>query len=188
MTTQRLEAAMAGKRSTMWFGAMLFGIVAIYLGSTGCGKESFAEHVSRLRAGYTATLNGFVVQQQPLEQPAPGAADESQGAVAEAPEEATAPAVQQNVVLDILVRNDNDERLPGLTLDVTQADRDGHEKATWKVWVDSSGIGPGPGVQLSHVLKDVDYQQGDGFNVEVRTPIQPAERSDYREFEPSTER
>lgn len=176
---------MRGKRSAAWCGAMLIGATAIALALTGCRKESAADRVSNLRAGYTATLNGFVVQQEPMEptpQQAEGAAAAQEGAT-ETAKEAAAPPVRQNVMLDILVRNDNDERLDGLTLDVTQADANKNEKASWKVWIDSSGIGRGPGVQISHVLKNVDYQQGDGFNVEVRTPIPPSERGDYREFQ-----
>jgi len=184
---------MRSKCSVVWLMTMLIGGTAMFVLASGCGHESPAEHVSHLRAGYTATLNGFVVQQRPAEsQPATetAAAEETakqeeaatQEAAGESSSESEAAPVEQNVMLDILIRNENEERLPGLTLDVSQADSNGKEKASWKVWVDTSGISQGPGTQVSHVLKDVDYQEGDGFNVEVRTPIPPGQRSDYREF------
>lgn len=188
-----LEAGMRTKRADGWLITMLVGGAALLVLATGCRHESPADHVSRLRAGYTATLNGFVVQQQPAEtQETPEAtaaeatAENEETAAPEAGAEsasgAEAAPVHQNVMLDILIRNENEERLPGLTLDVSQADSTGKEKASWKVWVDTSGISRGPGTQVSHVLKDVDYAEGDGFNVEVRTPIPSAQRSEYREF------
>ena len=87
-----------------------------------------------------------------------------------------------DVVLDIVIKNQNDSQLPGLTLDVSQAGAEGAEKGHWRAWVDSSKIGRGPGTQVSYTLRGVDYQQGDGFHVEVRNPVPPADRGDYREF------
>lgn len=152
---------------------------------SGCRQESNAERVSRLRSGYTATLNGFVVQQEPMTE-AEAATEPEQSSSAESSDTSEAAAsqvpVQQNVMLDILIRNDNDERLPGITLDVSQADSEHKEKAAWKIWVDTSEIGRGPGTQLSYLLKNVDYVEGDGFNVEVTHPVPASERGQYREF------
>lgn len=91
--------------------------------------------------------------------------------------------VKQDVLLDLVVRNDNVRgSLPGLTLDVTQVDAAGNEKAHWRAWIDTSGIERGPGEQLTHELEDVEFAEGDTFQVEVRGSIPPEERADYREL------
>lgn len=93
--------------------------------------------------------------------------------------------VKQDVLLDLLVRNGNVRgSLPGLTLDITQVDAAGNEKAHWRAWIDTSGIERGPGTQLTHELTDVEFEEGDTFEVELRTPVPPGERGEYREFTP----
>lgn len=93
--------------------------------------------------------------------------------------------VKQDVRLDLLVRNDNVRgSLPVLTLDVTQVDAAGNEKAHWRAALDTSGIERGPGHQLSHLLEDVNFVEGDQFQVEVRSPVPSGERGEYKEFTP----
>lgn len=93
--------------------------------------------------------------------------------------------VEQDVLLDLVVRNDNVRgSLPGLTLDVTQVDAAGTEKAHWRAWIDTSGIERGPGEQLTHELEDVEFAEGDTFQVEVRNSVPPGERGEYQEFTP----
>lgn len=90
---------------------------------------------------------------------------------------------KQDVLLDLLVRNENVRgSLPGLTLDITQVDAAGNEKAHWRAWIDTSGIERGPGEQLTHELEDVEFAEGDTFQVEVRNSVPPGERGEYREF------
>lgn len=125
------------------------------------------------------------------EEGAPEAAAEAAGAAGEAAEgedgilvEDLIP-VKQDVLLDLVVRNDNVRgSLPGLTLDVTQVDAAGNEKADWRAWIDTSGIQRGPGSQLTHELTDVEFAEGDTFRVEVRNPVPPGERGEYQEFTP----
>ncbi|HEX2163321.1 MAG TPA: hypothetical protein VHM02_05180 [Thermoanaerobaculia bacterium] len=164
-----------------------------------CAQPSPEERVSALRAGYHAQLNSFLVREEPIATPETAPAEEPEAAAAEAdaaaaPSEtaepaepaaepaAPAPAVRQDVVLDVLVRNDNDERLPGLTLDVEQADAQRQVKTSYRIWVDVSGIAPGTESAVTHTLQDVDYAPGDGFAVEVRQAIPPEQRDQYREF------
>lgn len=104
--------------------------------------------------------------------------------------------VQTDVVLDVLIRNGNHELLPGVTLDVAQVGEGGPEEAswdeivasprtkqTWRIWVDTSTIGRGPGTSVTYRLEDVeDYQPDDRFVVTVREPVPAAERGDYREY------
>jgi hypothetical protein len=110
-----------------------------------------------------------------------GTAGDSLGETAEAEAPVEVP-LRQDVILDILVSREGHEALPGITVDVTQADSRDNEKASWKVYLDTSDLSRGPGVQMVHRLEDVDFEEGDGFFVEVRHPIPAAERGEYREL------
>jgi hypothetical protein len=112
--------------------------------------------VERRRAAYDATVTGFLVREEP-------------------------DAARPKILLDVTVRGDARPPLPGITVDVTMVDGARSEKARRRVWIDTSALGPG-GEQTTLVLEDLDFAPGDGFWVEVRTPVPPAERGEYREF------
>jgi len=124
----------------------------------GCGPSA-AERVEQARSRYQAEVNGWVVDQDPSTMPP-----------------------RQSVLLDIVVHHDSAEKLPGITLDLTQSGADRKEKRRWKVWVDTSSLEPGPGTQVSHPLRDADVQPGDRFRVEVRHPVPAEERGEYKEL------
>lgn len=171
------------------------------LAACGGGPDDPAERVAEARTGYSARLNSYAVDQVPLEGgelptgPAPeggeGIGDQAapEGAVGEdaATERMVEVPLRQDVILDILVSRQGHEELPGVTVDVTQADPEGNDKAAWKVYLDTSDLSRGPGTQMVHRLEDVDYEEGDGFFVEVRHPVPAAERGEYREFQEPTE-
>lgn len=173
-------------------------VLLLALLAGGCAQPmSPEEEVAELRSKYSAELNGFVVQQQPME-PAEDAAEGEEGveedqtpgeaeegeAGAEADEIPAEPVpTTQDVILDILVSTSSRDTLSGLTVDVTQVDGQGELKETWRVYLDTSAVHRGPGTQISHTLADVSYEEGDGFNVEVRHPVPPEDRGDYREFQ-----
>jgi hypothetical protein len=155
--------------------------------------EDPAERVSEIRSRYSARLNGLVVHQVP--QPPVGSPAEPP---VEVPGEAAEPVaddqaegvevlppvpVAQAVTLDILVSKDGRDTLPSLTLDITQVDVQEEAKASWKAYLDVADVQRGPGTQISYRLEDVEYEEGDGFHVEVRHPVPAAERGEYREFQ-----
>lgn len=180
--------------------------VAVALLAGACAQPTPEERVAELRVNYEATLQNFVVREEPLigdvpegempegeeamaeEAPAAGA-DEGEEIIEEVP-------VRQDVVLDILVRHSNHDNLPGLTVEVAQlgegaADEMSWEeieasperKATWRVYLDTSEIGRGQGNSVVHTLEDADgVEPGDKFVVTVRKPVPAGERGDYREF------
>jgi len=121
-----------------------------------CAGDPILE-LERQRARYSATMNGFVVR----DDPATG---------------------KQEIVLDVLVQFDGQDPLDGVTVDLSVADAAGREKAVRHLWVDTRGLSKGPGKQVTLTLTDLPYLPGDGFFVEVRAPIPAAERGDYREF------
>lgn len=149
---------------------------ALILAACGASEQDVLE----ARARYAATVDGYVVRQQPL--PAEGGGP----VVGPAVPEAARPRLDQDVELGLAVRHDlpaEEPRLRGITLDVAQVDAAGRPKRSWRVWADTAGLEPGREARSVHVLNDVDYAPGDGFRVEVRQRIPEAERPDYRELE-----
>ena len=152
-----------------------------------CGPELTSEEkVEAQRAEYTAELTSWTVTQDPT---VGDSADEEEAdaeaervADLETPEDAATP-VSTEVLLDIFVFTDGEGSLPGLTVDLTQVDAEMAEKARRTLWIDTSSVRKGSGVQISHLLSDVDYAPGDMFHVEIRASVPPQERSAYREFD-----
>jgi hypothetical protein len=173
----------------------------------GCAQPTPEERVAEMRGRYTAELQNFVVREEPL----PGAETMAEG-MTEAGEEAAAgedaggedgmeemaAPVQTSIVLDVLIRNENQQNLPGLTLEVAQVAEGGPKgdeatweqvvaspqtKATWRIYIDTATIGRGPGTSVTHKLQYVEgYEPGDGFVVTVRHPVPAGDRGEYREF------
>ena len=92
---------------------------------------------------------------------------------------------RQDAILDILVSTTSRDPLPHLTVDVEQVDADKNPKGHWLAYLDTAHVLRGPGTQISYTIKDVDYTEGDGFTVEVRTPVPPEDRGQYKEFQES---
>ena len=176
-------------------------VAAIAIGVlAGCSARSPEDKIEAIRGRYTAELNGFFVRQESVapvmmdEETAEGeatemvagdegempAADEGAEMVAE---ELEPVSLVQDVTLDILVRHESFENLPGITVDILMQDAAGQEKGHWMVWADTEGLEKGTHHQFTHVLEGVPYEEGDGFFVEVRTPIPADQRGDYPEFE-----
>lgn len=160
-------------------------VAAVLLTVAGCAQKSPLEQLVENRGRYSAEVNSFYVDQVPVEmemEPEPEGELEGEPE-GEEPMEPAPIEVRQRVTLDILVRHDSLEKLPGVTLDVTMVDSSQNEKARWLVWVDTASVERANPTQYEHIVEDVDYVEGDGFNAEVRHPIPEAERGDYREFE-----
>ena len=136
------------------------------------------EQVEAKRAEYAAELTSWTVSQNPTAQ------DSAEGEEADADDSSTPLEVSTEVLLDILVSTESEGSLPGLTVDLTHVDAEMAEKARRTLWIDTSSVSKGSGVQMSHVLADVDYAPGDMFHIEIRASIPPQERSAYREFDP----
>ncbi|MEE2777889.1 MAG: hypothetical protein VYE73_14130 [Acidobacteriota bacterium] len=163
-------------------------VVTIVVGAimlAGCGPQLTPEEkVEVLRSQYSAELTSLTVLQDPQNEEAEPAADKEGGA---AELDTTGldldqPALRTDVVLDILVSTTSQDYLSGITIDLQHVDGERNEKSLQNLWVDTSSLIRGGGTQVSHVLEDVDYVAGDGFWVEVRSPVGIEERPDYREF------
>lgn len=173
-------------------------LATILIVGVGCAEAPPEERLAMTRARYEASLNGFLVEQQPMQLPEsadPDAAEEpavegdetgqeavatEPGGEAESVEEAPV-ALLQNVLLDIVIRHESFDKLDGITVDITMADGE-RELQVWQAWFDTSAIEKGPGVQFSHTLENVDYQPGYGFSADIRHPVPPEEWGRYKEF------
>jgi hypothetical protein len=192
--------------------ALAAGVVAVLLaaGLAGCQRQSPEERLAEARGKYEARLNGFIVRETPtaldVEVVTPDPGDPAAAATAEAAEaaaeaelvdeaehlsdeagaalEPTGPQ-RRDVVLDIVVTHTADEALPGITLDVTQADEEENVKETFLVWIDTAHISRGEHAQVNYVLEDIEFEPGDRFSVEVRHPVPAADRGRYRELTPA---
>ena len=166
-------------------------VVALLLAACGGTPE---ERVARLRGMYSAELNGFLVQRpKPPEPEIPAEGEEMMEPAAEeaAAEEMEgegegeiemAPPANPNILLDILIKHDSPEMLPGITVDISMADSAGNSKGAWKVWFDTSTVRKANITPYTHVLEDVPYVEGDGFFAEVRHPVPVEERGEYKEL------
>lgn len=174
-------------------------LMVVVLIMAACAPKSPEERVAKLRTYYKARVVGIVVQAVPqVEEPTEAGdmamtdgEDESADPAAEAmsDEELLAEAadtpdtpVLQNVGVDILLQHDSPEKLPGITLDIEMVDSNEQPKNSWKLWVDTSSLPKATGTQFTHLLENIDYVEGDGFSVEVRSYVPPEERGEYREF------
>lgn len=147
--------------------------LAVALSLGGCRPSP--ERIEELRRGYQVEFEGFVVHQEPPELPEDPV---------ETGEEAR---LEQEVRLSFVISREagpeqEDEALPGVTLDVVQNDAGGKEKRRWRVWAKTVGIEPGPGARMAHILPDVDYRPGDTFTMEIVPRIPPETRGEYREL------
>ena len=168
---------------------MFLAVVSVW----GCKQATPEEKVAKTRARYEARLNSFFVRDVPVagqEESEPMADDmEAEAEGGEEPvegdpseESMMAPETLQEVTLDIIVQHDAATALPGITLDITLVDAQQNVKGSWRLWVETEGLPKANQKPITHVLTDVGYEEGDGWNVEVRRPIPVEERGDYREF------
>jgi hypothetical protein len=167
------------------FGMALGLVVAGLMAFAGCSSKSPLEKMIENRARYSVEVNGFYIEETPVV----GEVDaEMEVDAADADEielegvEEQPVAVIQNAHLDLLLKHDSFEKLPGITLDITQVDANKTEKGHWRLWVDTSKVERANPTQYSHVIENLDYEEGDGFAAEVRNPVPESERGDYREF------
>lgn len=177
-------------RQTTWLVSLV--LVVPLLGAC------VAEDVSDLRRNYEAEVVSIVLPETPAPvEPEPAAGEEMEASLDETEAGAdggieetdllaqTEPVeVDQKVFLDIRLRRSGAGKLPGVTLDITQADGDGNRKAHWRRYVETEGMAVEQSVSVT--LDDVDYEPGDGFHAEVLHTVPPEQRSEYQEFSEQT--
>jgi hypothetical protein len=153
--------------------------VTVLVAAFGCGPKLTPEQeIEILRQQYDAELMSLSVLQDPGDPSESGEADDELGAGLDLDQ----PPVSTDVMLDILVSTTASEYLPGITLDLQHVDSARTEKGRQRLWVDTSQLVRGGGTQVTHVLEDIDYVAGDGFWVEVLSPIPPDHWPLYAEF------
>jgi len=185
--------------------ATALAAAAVLVTSVACKQLTPAERISKLRSEYSAELNSFNITETPMADALGegGEGMEGEGMMGEETEgetmggemdegmgegmgegmDAMDVPTRKDVVLDIVLRKQGGtDTLPGITVDIFQVAADETDKATYRVYVDTSRLNPGSRKAVSHVLKDVDYAEGDGFAVEVRPTVPPELYPEYREY------
>lgn len=165
------------------------------VGLVGCAQLSPADQVEAARAQTSVELRSFAVREEPVEQPAEMEGEEDETAAEESSDAESADQesademadagvpVSVEVDLDLLVSSEADDPLDGITVEFEQVDVDRNPKDTRRLWLETPDLMRGVGAQYTLTVQDVDYVEGDGFSVTVRSPIPEAERSEYREFQ-----
>ena len=112
---------------------------------------------------------------------AEGEAAEGEAVEGEAAEGEAAEAAPTTIVFDVIVLFSGSDPLPGITVDFTQADADGNEKAAWREFLDIPSIVKAETKQIM-VEAEVDFVEGDQFSVQLLKYVDPANYGDYKEF------
>jgi hypothetical protein len=165
------------------------------------GADDPARQIERQRGHYSVKLTGWVVAQTPpapdpaalagasLAEPAPSAAappaadgDAERGASESEAGLVAAPPAVSDIDLAFEIRHDSAQKLNGLTVEVTQGDGMGKEKAHYRVWLDTADVEPAVTVKRTYTLKEVPHQAGDVFTAALRRRVPRAEWSLYKEF------
>lgn len=148
--------------------------------STGCPQLTPEQELEALRSEYTAEVQNFYPVESEPEVLVP-----EEGEALEVDENAPIELSQPEppvILVDVLVSTVAREKLDGITIDVSHGDSQGNEKELRRLWIDTSNIERGSGAQMTLRLEGLDYVEGDGFHVQVRSPIPEQDRSEYREF------
>ncbi len=182
---------------------LLFALLMLSIAS--CGRTDPGERVAAIRGQYSVSLEGFAVDRPGPAVDRASEPDPSDGvsvsAEASATAEATATAAEASgeegdaedeldepgprpaeVMLQLLVRFSGEDPLPGVTVEVTQADREGEQQPPTLHWIETAGIGQGELRQVDLALEGVPYEEGDAFSVTLRPNIPAEDRGQYREF------
>lgn len=183
------------------FVACGLAVLAV-LALSACEPKTPEEQVAAARAQYSVKLESFTVEEPQPEPPAveealilegdiimaaAAAVAEEAGEGMEEAEEVLEEAVetgprQVDVILHMLLGFNGDEALPGITVEVTQADPFGKEKEPTLHWIETAGMTKSDVKQVDLRLEGVEYEDGDAFSVLLREVVPAADRSRYREF------
>ena len=176
---------MGHKQIGRWFGLVF--ILAL-VAALGCQKLTPLEKVNKARGEVTVELSSWIVRSAPQELPPIGAAESEEAAnmSADGEEEVLSLdlpeiALMQDVILDMFVVRGKAD-LPGITVDIVQADAQESVKGTTLQWIDFESIPVGGSAQVTRVLEGINLEDGDLFFVEIKGLVSPEARADYQEF------
>lgn len=172
-------------------------IVVLALMLSAC--QSPQEKAMAVRSQYLVQLNTWLLKEPepaPAADPAPApaagapaagapAADAPAADPAAAPVEPVAPAGprQVEVLFDLVISQQGSEGLPGITLDISQADPFQKEKKTYRHYVELGPMVKGQAKQVAFSIQADDFVDGDVFSVVLEKQIAEADRAAYRELQ-----
>lgn len=143
-----------------------------------------------IRAEYLVQLNTWLLKEPepaaaPAAAPAPAPAATAPADPAAAPVEPVAPAGPRKVevLFDLVISQQGSEGLPGITLDISQADPFQKEKKTYRHYVELGPMVKGQTKQVAFSITADDFVDGDVFSVVLEKQIAEADRAAYRELQ-----
>ena len=165
---------------------LISAMVLVSVGTIGCQQQSPLEQLEAARASYTVEVSSFSIREEPIEPAVETQADAgTPGEAADGGADLSGilePQLKTDVLLDVIVSTDSENTLEGVTVDYEHVDAGQNVKDSRKLWIDTSAVVRGAGSQVTLVVENVDYVEGDGFFVAVLSPVPLAEQSEYREF------
>lgn len=116
------------------------------------------------------------------EDPSAEGSGEVEGTEGETMSEPAAGPSPATILIDLIVRFDGSEPLPGITVDIAQADPFEKTKASYRHWIETAGMFKRDTRQISFDLEVEDFQVGDVFSVVLESHVAAEDRGEYREF------
>jgi hypothetical protein len=184
------------QRTLIWSLILLLPI------ALACQTRTSEQRVNELRGQYSVQSTSFLAQKQLSDASEADAAlqegEEPDGAaepVANADNEtasiedtvdeegfAVAEPQPTSILFDVLLSFDGRKPLPGLTLDIVHKDPFDKIKDTRRHFIETANLVKGDVLQQDFVLNDFNFEEGDQFAIEIRSPIAAEEQGEYREF------
>ncbi|MEM6794752.1 MAG: hypothetical protein AAF725_12305 [Acidobacteriota bacterium] len=181
-------------------------IPCLVLTLAACQPQTPEEQVDQSRSQYVVQLNSwFPREPEPVEpavseetaEDAASAADEEAAETATAAEaegegegaedaEAVEPEPEQpatvDIYFDLIVNFSGNSPLPGLTVDVSQADASGSEKKAWRHYLELPEHSKGSSKQVNFTTEGLEFAEGDQFSVVLEEYVAAEDRGEYREY------
>lgn len=177
--------------------ARLALLLFVLAASTAC--QSPQEKALELRRNYQVQLNTWLLKEPEVAKgplaPANAAAvdlaakaqatDAATADPASAPVTPDAPAGPRRVevLFDLVVSQRGSDSLPGITLDISQADPFQKEKKTYRHYLTLPKMLNGQSQQFSFSIQADDFVDGDVFSVSLLKNVAPADRAAYQELQ-----
>jgi len=171
--------------------------------SLACQTQTPEQMVNELRGQYSVQSTSFLPQQQlsdaseadaamqegeepdsAVTEPAASADDETASIEDTVDEEGFAVAEPQpmSILFDVVLSFDGHKPLPGLTLDIVHKDPFDKIKDTRRHFIETANLVKGDVLQQDFVLEDFNFEEGDQFTIEIRSPIPAEEQGEYHEY------
>ncbi len=183
MTSPQEDVVLSTKSLARAVLLPLLGVALAAAAGLACSRKSPADKIAEVRNQYTVQ-DARPQKQNPIGDAsamdvALSEGEEAREAGTAAPAQAARPT---SILFDVVLSFRGSQSLPGITLDITHTDAQGRTKEVRRQYVETPKMTNSGVLQQGFVLDNLQYEEGDGFQVDVRSFIPVEERGEYREF------